>query len=83
MRFLDLLWLRQLSLELFCLMVGRNFHVKVLVQVPGFPASKFNEIFSKLCTTSELLTRQSVRTSTIVPTLLYSSQSLAFLLGSV
>ena len=56
-------------------------HVKVLVQVPGFLASKFNEIFSKLCTTSELLTRQSVRTSTIVPTLLYNSQSLAFLLA--
>ena len=62
--------MRQLVLELFCSVVGRIFHI---------PGRKF--LFNKLCTTSELLTRHSVRASTVVSTLLYNSLSVAFLLA--
>ena len=74
----------RLSPEYFCSVVGKvltcldasSFDVlSVLVHVPRFLASKFHVLFSKICTPSELLFRQSIRASTFISTLLYQGDA--------
>ena len=76
--------MRQLSLEFF-LLGRREMFLHAGVQVPltmcmflcrshDFFGSKFFFRFDELCTTSELLIRQSGRVSIVVSTLLYNSQ---------
>ena len=54
--------------------------VNILV-VPCFLANKFHVCFILIVTTSELLVRQSIRTSNALPTLLKNSQRMTFLLA--
>ena len=54
--------------------------VNILV-VPCFLANKFHVCFIFIVTTSELLVRQSIRTSNALPTLLKNSQRMTFLLA--
>ena len=67
---------RQVSLELFCSVVGRIFTcldmnsfdlAHVFVHVPGLLASKFHVRFKKLGTSPELLIPQSEQPSTSCP----------------
>ena len=84
--------MRQLSLELSCTVVGRIFTCQdispflgflcvFMCMSQGFPASKFHVRFNRICTTSEMLTRDSMRNSTIFSTLVSNSPCVALLLA--
>ena len=64
--------MRQLSLELSCWDVGRIF--------TGLNLGQF---VNQICTTSELLTSESIWTSTILSALLYNFRSWTFLLAFI
>ena len=86
--FCNLTETRQISLESFCSVVERKFHmlehesshfVDDFVQVTFFFASKFHVCFYKICTTCKLLVRQSIRISIVSSSLLKKSQGWTFL----
>ena len=57
-----------------CLNTSPLDFVNVLEQIPCYLANKFHVCFNKICTTSELRVRQSIRTSTVLSTSLNYSK---------
>ena len=86
------IWPRCNNFLLSCLVGGSEefvahlvisaFHFfNVIVQIPGFLASTFHVRFNKLCTTSELFIRHSVRASIMFSSSSNNTQHAAFLLA--
>ena len=69
------------SLKIFTCLNMSPFDFSNRVRVSCILDSKFHVCVSKICTTSELLARQGIQTSTVLSTWLYNSQSWTFLLS--